>query len=61
MSIKEKYKKVDSQKLILKQEAEEAKRLAAEQKAEKIAEKKAKKKAEGKVEGKAEKEQEVAG
>jgi hypothetical protein len=65
LSIKEKYKKVDSQKLILKQEAEEAKRLAAEQKAEKIAErkaeKKAKKKAEGKVEGKAEKEQEVAG
>ena len=64
LSIKEKYKKVDSQKLILKQEAEEAKRLAAEQKAEKIAErkaeKKAKKKAEGK-EGKAEKEQEVAG
>ena len=69
LSIKEKYKKVDSQKLILKQEAEEAKRLAAEQKAEKIAERKAKKKAEkkaeGKVEGKAEKkaekEQEVAG
>ena len=73
LSIKEKYKKVDSQKLILKQEAEEAKRLAAEQKAEKkevqkaekIAErkaaKKAKKKAEGKVEGKAEKEKEVAG
>lgn len=72
LSIKEKYKKVDSQKLILKQEAEEAKRLAAEQKAEiaerkaernaeKKAEKKAKKKAEGKVEGKAEKEQEVAG
>ena len=65
LSIKEKYKKVDSQKLILKQEAEEAKRLAAEQKAEKIAERKAKKKAEkkaeGKVEGKAEKEKEVAG
>ena len=77
LSIKEKYKKVDSQKLIQKQEAEEAKRLAAEQKAEKIAEKKAerkaekkaekkaerkaKKKAEGKVEGKAEKEKEVAG
>lgn len=69
LSIKEKYKKVDSQKLILKQEAEEAKRLAAEQKAEKIAErkaerkaeKKAKKKAEGKVEGKAEKEKEVVG
>ena len=57
LSIKEKYKKVDSQKLILKQEAEEAKRLAAEQKAEKIAERKA----EGKVEGKVEKEQEVAG
>ena len=57
LSIKEKYKKVDSQKLILKQEAEEAKRLAAEQKAEKIAERKA----EGKVEGKAEKEKEVAG
>ena len=35
LSIKDKYKKVDSQKLILKQEAEEAKRLAAEQKAEK--------------------------
>lgn len=61
LSIKEKYKKVDSQKLILKQEAEEAKRLAAEQKAEKIAERKAEKKAEGKVEGKAEKEKEVAG
>ncbi len=69
LSIKEKYKKVDSQKLILKQEAEEAKRLAAEQKAEKIAERKAEKKAEkkagkkaeGKVEGKAKKEKEVAG
>ena len=69
LSIKDKYKKVDSQKLIQKQEAEEAKRLAAEQKAEKkevqkaekIAERKAKKKAEGKVEGKAEKEKEVAG
>lgn len=73
LSIKEKYKKVDSQKLILKQEAEEAKRLAAEQKAERIAEKKAEKKAEGKAEKKAEqkaerkakqkaeKEQEVAG
>lgn len=34
LSIKEKYKKVDSQKLILKQEAEDAKRLAAEKKAE---------------------------
>lgn len=55
LSIKEKYKKVDSQKLILKQEAEEAKRLAAEQKAEKIAERKAKKKAEGMAERKAEK------
>lgn len=54
LSIKEKYKKVDSQKLILKQEAEEAKRLAAEQKAERIAEKKAEKKAEGKAEKKAE-------
>lgn len=73
LSIKEKYKKVDSQKLIQKQEAEEAKRLAAEQKAEKKAVqkaerkaaqkvvKKAEKKAEGMVEGKAEKEQEVAG
>lgn len=57
LSIKEKYKKVDSQKLIQKQEAEEAKRLAAEQKAEKKAERKAEKKAEQK----AEKEQEVAG
>lgn len=55
LSIKEKYKKVDSQKLILKQEAEEAKRLAAEQKAEKIAERKAEKKAEGMAERKAEK------
>lgn len=69
LSIKEKYKKVDSQKLIMKQEAEEAKRLAAEQKAEKIAEKKAEKKAAKKAEGKpekkaeqkAEKEKEVAG
>ena len=73
LSIKEKYKKVDSQKLILKQEAEEAKRLAAEQKAEKKAEKKemqkaerkteekAEKKAKKKAEGKTEKEQEVAG
>lgn len=61
LSIKEKYKKVDSQKLIMEQEAEEAKRLAAEQKAEKIAEKKAERKAEKKVEQKAEKEQEVAG
>lgn len=65
LSIKEKYKKVDSQKLIMKQEAEEAKRLAAEQKAEKIAEKKAErkaeKKAEQKAEKKAEKEKEVAG
>lgn len=61
LSIKEKYKKVDSQKLILKQEAEEAKRLAAEQKAEKIAERKAEKKAKKKAEGKAEKEKEVAG
>lgn len=69
LSIKEKYKKVDSQKLIMKQEAEEAKRLAAEQKAEKIAERKAAKKAEVKAERKAEKkaekraekEQEVAG
>lgn len=69
LSIKEKYKKVDSQKLIMKQEAEEAKRLAAEQKAEKIAEKKAERKAEKKAEQKAErkaekkaeKEQEVAG
>lgn len=73
LSIKDKYKKVDSQKLIQKQEAEEAKRLAAEQKAEKkevqkaekIAERKAAKKAEGKsegkAEGKAEKEKEVAG
>ena len=52
---------VDSQKLILKQEAEEAKRLAAEQKAEKIAERKAEKKAKKKAEGKAEKEKEVAG
>ena len=57
LSIKEKYKKVDSQKLIQKQGAEEAKRLAAEQKAERIAERKAAKKAEGK----AEKEKEVAG
>lgn len=61
LSIKERYKKVDSQKLILKQEAEEAKRLAAEQKAEKIAERKAEKKAKKKAEGKAEKEKEVAG
>ena len=73
LSIKDKYKKVDSQKLIQKQEAEEAKRLAAEQKAEKkevqkaekMAERKAAKKAEGKAKGKAEKkaekEQEVAG
>ena len=73
LSIKEKYKKVDSQKLIQKQEAEEAKRLAAEQKAEKkevqkaekMAERKAAKKAEGKAKGKAEskaeKEKEVAG
>lgn len=73
LSIKDKYKKVDSQKLIQKQEAEEAKRLAAEQKAEKkevqkaerIAERKAEKKAEGKAEKKAEqkaeKEKEVAG
>ena len=65
LSIKEKYKKVDSQKLILKQEAEEAKRLAAEQKAEKIAERKAEKKAEKiaerKAQKKAEKEKEVAG
>ena len=65
LSIKEKYKKVDTQKLILKQETEEAKRLAAEQKAEKIAKRKAAKKAEGKserkAEKKAEKEQEVAG
>lgn len=65
LSIKEKYKKVDSQKLILKQEAEEAKRLADEQKAEKIAERKAEKKAGKKAgrkaEGKAEKEKEVAG
>lgn len=55
LSIKEKYKKVDSQKLILKQEAEEAKRLAAEQKAEKKAEKKAERKAESRKEGRAEK------
>ena len=73
LSIKDKYKKVDSQKLIQKQEAEEAKRLAAEQKAEKkevqkaekMAERKAAKKAEGmakgKAEKKAEKEKEVAG
>lgn len=61
LSIKEKYKKVDSQKLILKQEAEEAKRLAAEQKAERKAERKAEGKAEKKAEQKAEKEQEVAG
>lgn len=61
LSIKEKYKKVDSQKLIQKQEAEEAKRLAAEQKAEKKAEKKAEGKAKRKAEQKAEKEQEVAG
>lgn len=61
LSIKERYKKVDSQKLILKQEAEEAKRLAAEQKAEKIAERKAEKKAKKKAEGKAEKEKEIAG
>ena len=65
LSIKEKYKKVDSQKLIMKQEAEEAKRLAAEQKAEGKAERKAKKiaekKAEKKAKQKAEKEQEVAG
>ncbi len=45
LSIKDKYKKVDSRKVILRQEKEDAKRLAAEKKAEEKAAKKSAKEA----------------